>query len=107
MTLLAEQVQNIFDSWDLDGNESPPPSDSDYDDLDFADDTNEDSNLYTDTKNEVESIPEISTQPTSTWQQKVRHILEYLDQENIKLVDFLNGLSWGDDACIQDPKIHI
>ena len=30
MTLLAEQVQNIFDSQDIDENESCPLSDSDY-----------------------------------------------------------------------------
>ena len=109
MTPLAEQVENIFDSQDLDGNESPPPSDPEYDDLasEFADDTNEGADLDTDTENEPESAQATSTQPTSTWQQQVRHILEYLDKENLKLVDFLDGLSWGDDACIQDLKIHI
>jgi len=107
MTPLAEPVQNIFDSRDLDGNESPPPSDSDYDSSDFADDTIEGADLDTDTENEPESAQKTSTQPTSTRQQQVRCILDHLDQENLKLVDFLDGLSWGDDACIQDPKIRV
>jgi hypothetical protein len=44
--------------------------------------------------------------PKTTRQQQVRHILEQLDEEKLKLIDFLNGLSWGDDACTQDPKIR-
>ena len=110
MTPFAEQVRNIFDSRDVDGNESPPPSDSDSDGSDFADETNDspdlDIGVATDgSESEPESTQPTFTQPTSTRQQQVRRVLEHLDQQNLKLIDFLDGLSWGDDACIQDPKI--
>ena len=107
MTLLAEQVQNIFDSRDIDGNESRPLSDSDYDALDSANEINDSSDSDTGVTTDDDNLKPASTQPTSTRQQQVRRILEYLDQEKLKLVDFLDGLSWGDDACIQDPKIRI
>ncbi|KAF9536358.1 hypothetical protein CPC08DRAFT_616862, partial [Agrocybe pediades] len=37
---------------------------------------------------------------------QVRDVLEYLDSKHLKVIDFLDGLSWGDTACTQDAKIR-
>ncbi|KAF8876507.1 hypothetical protein CPB84DRAFT_1637610, partial [Gymnopilus junonius] len=37
---------------------------------------------------------------------KVKCILDEFDHQNLKIIDFLDALSWGDTVCTQDPKIR-
>ena len=113
MTPIAELPQNIFDSRDIEGNESSPPSDSDYEGSDMFEETSDHPEYdtgpapdETDDDEEPDSASAAYVYPKSIRQQQVRRILEQLDEEKLKLVDFLDGLSWGDDACTQDPKIR-
>ncbi|KAH9474970.1 hypothetical protein JR316_0012069 [Psilocybe cubensis] len=55
---------------------------------------------------EIEEEHLLEHPSASSIQPKVREVLKYLDSKNFKIIDFLDGLSWGDMACTQDPKIR-
>lgn len=93
----------------------------DRDNMDEVEDDESNSELETDSRTqsmEFNSEPSLDSQTgddvfevqgtyeKSVLQQKVRDVLEFLDSKHLKVIDFLDGLSWGDRACTQDPKIR-
>ncbi|KAJ3497512.1 hypothetical protein NLJ89_g10340 [Agrocybe chaxingu] len=102
----AHDFDNIFDTRDIDGNEPDEPelSDGETNEI-FLQDTPEDldDNISDD---ELDEDTDAQAPTSSQLSSKVRHILDEMDRTNLKLADFLNGLSWGDQACTQDAKIR-
>jgi hypothetical protein len=102
---LEEDFGDIFDTRDVNGNESDEPdtsdSDSDLESIDLGIEIfGEDEEVV---EEDQESLDQV---PLSTSAQKVKHILDEMDRINLKLADFLDALSWGDIANTQDPKIR-
>jgi hypothetical protein len=95
---------DIFYTRNIKGNKSKEPSlHSDYSDL-------EDDNSKTDEEPTSGANLEEKEQPTSEdspLENKVDQALKYFDSINLKVADFLDGLSWDDAACTRNAKIKM
>ncbi len=93
---------NVFNTRDIDGNESAGEGYS------STGSSNIDAELSIPIT--LNSIPlsELSDTPDedTPLHIKTRMALEFFDSINLKTYDFLDGLSWGDTPCIQDAKIR-
>lgn len=95
---------DIFYTRDIEGNESEEPSlPSDY--SDFEDDNSKADEEPTSGANLDET--EQPTSEDSPLEIKVDQALKYFDSINLKVADFLDGLSWGDAACTRNAKIKM
>ena len=95
-----------------------PPSDAEIlnDLLGARDSESEESDL--ESQAEAEEIPPMSQGSTNTptssapsplsfiLKEKVESALKFFNDIGLKCDDFLVGMSWGDLACNQDPKIQ-
>jgi len=99
MVLTDELDDNIFNNRDIEGNESDRgdymDSDNDYS-TDETESSSEDDDIG-------ESPPTISQEDIELGD-KVVSVLGFLDIIGFKLVGFLDGLSWGNIACVQDKS---
>ncbi|KAJ3494146.1 hypothetical protein NLJ89_g10870 [Agrocybe chaxingu] len=101
------ELEDLFDTRDVDGNEPEEPELSDtslYEDFPIQTDTDIDMTDpgLEDSEDEI-TVLAVQKSPLAA---KVRHILEEMDRTNLKFVDFLDGVSWGDQDCTQDAKIR-
>ncbi|PPR00408.1 hypothetical protein CVT26_009693 [Gymnopilus dilepis] len=97
---------SLFDNRDvgIDGNESEPeevPSDLEMEDSDVEEEPEEEGG-----EEEEEEIEEISEGDSTELRDKVKSLLEVFDEKNLKVVDFLDAISWGDTACTKDAKVR-
>ena len=97
-----------------------PPSDAEIlnDLLGARDSDSEESDLESQAEPEAEEIPPMSQGSTNTptssapsplsfgLKGKVESALKFFDDIGLKCDNFLVGMSWGDLACNQDPKIQ-
>jgi len=91
---------NIFNTRDIEGNESPYTSSA----SEFStDDESRDSPQGIDSDMDIDS--EDNEQDADVLQ-KVLSVLQHMDHTKIKLADFLDALSWGNKACVQDAKVR-
>jgi len=102
---LDEEIRNLFDNRDVNGNEPDDEPDTDSDsDLELNDPETEtfrdDVEVVEEDKEQLEEVP------MSAGAQKTKHILEEMDKIGLKASEFINVLSWGDISSTQDPKIR-
>lgn len=103
---------SLFNTRDLEGNES---EDTGYSSSSTSSSNSSSSESIQDSQADIsislsESTldnPAKETPEDSDLHVKVRSALEYFDTLNLKLVDFLDGLSWGDANCVCDTKIRM
>lgn len=97
MMVLTDELDSIFNNRDIEGNESDH---GEYTDLDHDYSTDETKSSSEDEEN-GESPPTTSQEDT-----ELRDKVGFLDIIGFKLVDFLDALSWGNIACVQDTKVR-
>lgn len=111
---LHELEQNIFDTRDLPGNER---------NMDSILDSDGESNVEQEGGNMEEPRSEFLDEEAadhndnsmlvddedgvSVKSSKTSQVLAFLDSINFKCADFLDGLSWGDRACVLNAKIRV
>lgn len=100
-TIYQPFLEDLFDTRDhLDGNESEEPDTSE-------DESDSEENNSPAAQEDIEmDLDDNAEEDDDHWSIKVRQVLEFMDQQSIKLVDFLDALSWGSRACTLDPKIR-
>ena len=108
----AADWNDIFLTWDLDGNEdeaSKDESDPDYDDVVIG------MTPPLDSEDEAEVGPAIELHNNQILRDclkgkslvgPIKHVLVVMDGMGINLPIFLDALSWGDPECILDAKIR-
>ena len=101
MVLTDELDNNIFNNRDIEGNESDHGEYMDSDDNYSTDETESSSE-----DNDIGESPPTTSQEDIELRDKVVSVLGFLDIIGFKLVDFLDGLSWGNIACVQDTKVR-
>lgn len=99
-------LQNIFNSRELDDEEFTSDESEMSDSDSSPDEPTATVPFGTDTPSEDESenFP-FQSPPSSETATIVKQILIEIDKRGFSVAKFLNGLSWGDTACTQDPKI--
>ena len=104
---------DIFNSRDIQGNELDYDNlESDLTDLEESDtsadeyDTDGDQESQLEAGTEVNTIAEGSEGAQSTLEHKIGRALAFFDQISLRVEDFLDGLSWGDEACTRNAKIR-
>ncbi|PPQ88289.1 hypothetical protein CVT26_011433 [Gymnopilus dilepis] len=99
----------LFDNRDvgIDGNESAPeddPSDMETEDSEVEEDQEASESEEEDAEEDEETS---ESESVHDLRDKVRSILDEFDNHNLKVIDFLDALSWGDRACTGDAKIRV
>ncbi|KJA16705.1 hypothetical protein HYPSUDRAFT_1059497 [Hypholoma sublateritium FD-334 SS-4] len=89
-------LYNIFNNREPD--DEPPSSESDESEPDISTPPLGSEEVNWEAHSETPLESELAT--------NIKETLIWMDSRGLSLVKFLNGLSWGDAACTQDPKIR-